>query len=56
VVAANDQPNRWAAIINRFDRHHKLLSVPYVEDEKSIFLKTIIPSSKATKKYLGDKI
>ena len=31
-------------------------SVPYVEDEESIFLKTIIPTSKATKKYLGDKI
>jgi uncharacterized DUF497 family protein len=31
-------------------------SVPYVEDEESIFLKTIIPNSKATKKYMGDKI
>ncbi|MCP3849360.1 MAG: BrnT family toxin [Gammaproteobacteria bacterium] len=29
--------------------------VPYVEDEKEIFLKTIIPSRKATKKYLGGK-
>ena len=26
--------------------------VPYVEDEEKIFLKTIIPSRKATKKYL----
>ncbi len=26
--------------------------VPYVEDEKKIFLKTIFPSRKATKKYL----
>lgn len=26
--------------------------VPFVEDEKKIFLKTIIPSRKATKKYL----
>jgi hypothetical protein len=25
--------------------------VPYVEDEKSIFLKTMIPSRTATKKY-----
>ncbi len=25
---------------------------PFVEDEKEIFLKTIIPSRKATKKYL----
>lgn len=31
--------------------------VPYVEDENKIFLKTIFPSRKATKKYLygGDK-
>lgn len=28
--------------------------VPFVEDEKEVFLKTIIPSRKATKKYLGD--
>ncbi|MDP3283596.1 MAG: toxin [Desulfobacterales bacterium] len=28
-------------------------SVPYVEDDKKIFLKTIIPNSKETKKYLG---
>lgn len=26
--------------------------VPYVEDESKVFLKTIIPSRKATKKYL----
>ena len=28
--------------------------VPYVEDDEKIFLKTIIPSRKATKKYLID--
>lgn len=27
--------------------------VPYVEDEEELFLKTIIPSRKATNKYLG---
>mgnify|MGYP001029983226 CR=1 FL=1 len=27
--------------------------VPFVENDKEIFLKTIIPSRKATKKYLG---
>jgi hypothetical protein len=27
--------------------------VPYVEDDERIFLKTIIPNSKATKKYFG---
>lgn len=27
--------------------------VPYVEDDSEIFLKTIIPSRKATRKYFG---
>ncbi len=29
--------------------------VPFVEDDEVVFLKTIIPSRKMTKKYLGDK-
>jgi uncharacterized DUF497 family protein len=29
--------------------------VPFVESEDEIFLKTIIPSRKATKQYRGDK-
>ncbi len=29
--------------------------VPYVENEEEIFLKTIIPSRKLTKAYLGEK-
>lgn len=29
--------------------------VPFVEDEKKVFLKTIIPSRKATKKYLIER-
>ena len=28
--------------------------VPFVEDEDTVFLKTIIPSRKATKQYLGE--
>jgi len=28
--------------------------VPYVENRKEIFLKTVIPSRKATKMYLGE--
>ena len=28
--------------------------VPYVEDKDQIFLKTIIPSRKATEQYVGD--
>jgi len=29
--------------------------VPYVENEDELFLKTIIPSRKATQRYLGEK-
>jgi uncharacterized DUF497 family protein len=29
--------------------------VPFIEDEKTVFLKTIIPSRKMTRKYLGGK-
>lgn len=32
-----------------------IYSAPYVEDDEKIFLKTIIPNSKATKKHLGGK-
>jgi hypothetical protein len=32
-----------------------ICSVPFVEDDEKMFLKTIIPNSKATKKYLGGK-
>ena len=28
--------------------------VPYIENDEEIFLKTIIPSRKATKQYIGD--
>ena len=29
--------------------------VPFVEDELTVFLKTITPSRKATKEYLGEE-
>jgi hypothetical protein len=29
--------------------------VPFLEDEQTVFLKTIIPSRKATKEYLGEE-
>jgi uncharacterized DUF497 family protein len=32
-----------------------IYSVSYVEEDEKLFLKTIIPNSKATKKYLGGK-
>jgi len=45
-------PNQKIFIVNIADY---VYLVPFVEDEKTIFLKTIIPSRKMTKKYLGDK-
>ena len=45
-------PNQRLFVVNVEDYVHL---VPYVESEVEIFLKTIIPSRKATKKYLrGD--
>ena len=35
-----------------FDNYAYL--VPYAENEEELFLKTIIPSRKATEKYLGE--
>lgn len=42
-------PNQRMFIIN-IENYAYL--IPFVEDEKQIFLKTIIPSRKATKQYL----
>ncbi len=42
-------PNQRIFILN-IDNYVYL--VPYVEDKKEIFLKTVIPSRKATKQYL----
>ena len=42
-------PNQRLFVINVEGYPHL---VPYVENEEEIFLKTIIPSRKATKKYL----
>jgi hypothetical protein len=30
--------------------------IPYVENDEELFLKTIIPSRKATQRYLGEKL
>ena len=48
----NDKyPNQRVFVINIDDYVHL---VPYVENTKEIFLKTVIPSRKATKAYLGE--
>jgi hypothetical protein len=51
-VNQNKYPNQKVLIIKI---ENYVYSVPYVEDEEKIFLKTIIPSRKATKKYLENK-
>lgn len=53
-VAEHPQPEKYAGqrIFIVKIRDYAWL-VPFVESEDEIFLKTIIPSRKATKKYLG---
>ncbi len=43
-------PNQRVFVININDY---VYLVPYVENKEEVFLKTIIPSRKATKQYLG---
>jgi len=49
---AEKYPNQSVLIININDY---VYIVPYVENDTELFLKTIIPSRKFTKKYLGAK-
>ena len=44
-------PNQRVFVINIDDYAYL---VPYIENRKEIFLKTVIPSRKATKVYLGE--
>ncbi|MCB2262396.1 MAG: BrnT family toxin [Candidatus Thiosymbion ectosymbiont of Robbea hypermnestra] len=46
-----EYPNQRVYIVNIDDYAYL---VPYVESDDEIFLKTIIPSRKATRKYLGE--
>jgi len=48
---SNKYPNQRVFVIN-IDNYAYL--VPYIENRKEIFLKTVIPSRKATKLYLGE--
>ncbi len=53
-----EHPNREKYAGQRtmvFDIENYIYLVPYIESEDEIFLKTIIPSRKATKKYLENK-
>src|SRR5439155_6547374 len=49
-------PERYAGQrIFVVQREDYVYLVPFVEDEQTVFLKTIIPSRKATKQYLGEE-
>jgi uncharacterized DUF497 family protein len=55
-ILQHPNPDRYAGqsvvVVRREDC---VYLVPFVEDEHSVFLKTIIPSRKATKEYLGEE-
>ena len=52
-ILEHTNPDRYAGqrifVVRRDDY---VYLVPFVEDEHTVFLKTIIPSRKATKRYL----
>ena len=49
-------PDRYARQRIFVVRREEYVSlVPFVEDEHTVFLKTIIPSRKSTKQYLGEE-
>ena len=55
-ILAHPNPSRYAGqrifVVRREDY---VYLVPFVEDEHTVFVKTIIPSRKATKEYLGEE-
>jgi hypothetical protein len=55
-TSEHPNPGRYAGqrlfVVQREDY---VYLVPFVEDEHAVFLKTIIPSRKATKQYLGEE-
>lgn len=53
-ILEHPHPERYAGQrIFVVRREEYVYLVPFVEDDKVVFLKTIIPSRKATKQYLG---
>jgi uncharacterized DUF497 family protein len=55
-ILDHPNPDRYAGqrilVVRRADY---VYLVPFVEDEHTVFLKTIIPSRKATKQYPGEE-
>jgi hypothetical protein len=55
-ILEHPNPDRYAGQRIFVDRREDYVYlVPFVEDEDTVFLKTIIPSRKATKEYLGEE-
>src|SRR5688500_2084427 len=55
-ILEHPNPDRYAGQrIFVIRREGYVYLVPFVEDEHTVFLKTIIPSRKATKEYLGEE-
>jgi uncharacterized DUF497 family protein len=55
-ILEHPNPDRYAGQrIFVVQRNDYVYLVPFVEDEQTVFLKTIIPSRKATKQYLGEE-
>jgi uncharacterized DUF497 family protein len=55
-ILEHPNPNRYPGqrvFVVRHENYAYL--VPFVEDEHTVFLKTIIPSRKGTKQYLGEE-
>lgn len=58
ILDTADHPNQIrypGQKIHMVDIEGYVYLVPFVESEDEVFLKTVIPSRKATKTYLGDK-
>ena len=56
-ILEHPNPDRYAGQrIFVVRREEYVYLVPFVEDEHTVFLKTIIPSRKATKQYLGEGV
>jgi uncharacterized DUF497 family protein len=55
-ILEHPNPERYAGQrIVVVQREDYVYLVPFVEDETLVFLKTIIPSRKATRRYLGEE-
>ena len=53
-ILEHPNPERYADQLSFvIQRDDYVFLVPFVEDERTVFLKTIIPSRKATKQYLS---